>query len=216
MITKLLSIPPILCYVIIAVGAICMFYADMHKDKYKVSGKFIVYGAVLADIIAGSISVLFDNAYFPVILFAVIEVVMLIAALIIEIRSANFQGAVYVIGRYIIGNTLGCLVVCLLASIEVLGFVAFLAFIILVGSSDSSSNYYDEENEFHTSYIYIDNSSYCINDVRKERFSGINTVELNDNGRSFTLEQDYEGSSTYHSSDGNTEYTRVGDSFIKH
>lgn len=216
MITEIFVIPPILCYAIIAIGAMCMLYTEKHKDKYKVIGKYLVYGSVLADVIAGSIDVVFESALFPVVLFEVVEVCLLIAALIIEIRSAHLHGAVYVLGRFIVGSALGCIIVCFFAEIAVVALVAFITLLILVGGNDSGSDYIDEEDEFISPYINIDNNCYKIEDVQKESFSGRNIIELRGDGGTFSLRQDHEGSSTYHSSDGNSEYTRVGGSFIKH
>lgn len=215
MITAIFKIPGFFCYLIAFAGIACALYSGTHKNKYKLPGKIMTYCACLCDIVAGIVYKTANSITFPVIL-GIIELGLLITAITIEIHSAKFQGMLFVVGNFIVGCIIGCLIIHLFVSIHViLGVLGTAVILFFFTYFDDGSSYYDPDNEFYSNCVSIDDN-YCeIEDAYKERFSGRNIIRVRSGERSDYYEQEYEGSSTYRCQSDNSEYTRVGNRFIK-
>lgn len=214
MITAVWKMPDFLCYIIAFTGILCTLYSGIHKNKYKTSGKLLTYCACLFDVATGIVSIM-TKSFNAQIILGIIEFGLLIIALIIEIRSAKWQGLLFVLGRFIAGCVMGCVIVYLFTVINiVLGVLATAAVFFFFSFFDDGSTYYDPNNELDFSSALVDNE-YCKVDYAYKDYSGRNIIRLrNENGSDY-LEQDYEGSYTYHCRTDNSEYIRSGNSFIK-
>lgn len=215
MITTILEISGFLCYFIMIMGVLSTLYTGTHKNKYKISGKIITYCACLSDVVAGIISIKTESTVIPLV-FCIIELGLLIAAFIIEMHSAKFQGFLFVFGRFIVGCIIGSMIVYLFAVINtILGVVGIAVVFFIFSYFDGDSTYYDPENEFNSTNICIDDRNCRVERSYKEHFTGRNIVKLKNEDGGDYLEQKYEGSSTYYCKTDDSEYTRIGNTFIK-
>lgn len=205
------------CYMMVFVGATLVIFCCRFKGKYKTTAKLLTYSACIMDVVIGILCLnrkieLSENINALI----GIELCLLIAAIWIDSFSAGTKGVLYVIGRFFVGCTLGCTVIKAAISFETI--VALLVLIVIVaflGSADSSSDYYDEEDEIFTGFVDVDNDTFSISDIRKGRYSGKKTIEIGSYNERRFLEQEHEGSSTYRDSANGKEYKRIGNSFIE-
>jgi len=215
MITAVWEIPGFLSYFIAITGILSTLYSGFHKNKYKISGKLLTYGACLFDVAAGIVSIKTESVIAQIILCTV-ELGLLITAFVIEIRSAQHQGFLFVLGRFIVGCVIGCVIVYLFAVINIiLGVVGIAVIFFFFSFFDSDSTYFDPDNEFRFLDAYVDNEYCKVDNAYKEHFTGRNIIKFRNEKGSDYLEQAYEGSSSYHCKSDNSEYIRIGNSFIK-
>ncbi len=201
MVSNHLNIPNVIYWIIVVIGIVSFSLTENRTANHKISSKVML---VIACLISGGTGIyrtlLQADENIPLVygLF-VAEFLLLILALIIDLRQVGIFAIPYILGRYILGCLLMCAPLSLIAASKALGeFFASVVVIVLIclifaGSRPPVSG------DLATISI---NGENCMVLSQYLSFGG-EVIEYRDSdGTRKTLSQEGPGSSLYRSEDG--------------
>ena len=202
MVSANLNVPSAIYWVIAIIGGVlfCLTDNKSFKSQHSTLGKIIV---MLSCIVSGGNGIYRtviqkESIYITNTLF-VVELVLLIIALLLDIRTAGLVAVPYILSRYIIGCLIMCTPISLIVTSKALGGLVGGVAVIIIFYIVCSGGIGTELDDLTT--IVLNGESYMV--LRQYNSMGGNVIEYRaSDGTTKSLSQAGPGSSWYKTEDG--------------